>query len=100
MYKELESRQFLCLQFSSVILIKIDFIKITKKSFFFNKVSDPTFHVSMGDLGEEASPYNCFIECLRQNIILPGKPLTIGLSQGGICLCGHENSKNLKSNSI
>ena len=65
---------------------------------FFNKVSDPTFHVSMGDLGEEASPYNCFIECLRQNIILPGKPLTIGLSQGGICLCGHENSKILKSN--
>ena len=60
-------------------------------------MSDPTFHVSMGDLGEEASPYNCFIECLRQNIILPGKPLTIGLSQGGICLCGHENSKNLKN---
>ena len=33
-HKPCTCRQFLCLQFSSVILIKIDFIKITKNLFF------------------------------------------------------------------
>ena len=52
----------------------------------------PTFTVSAGELAE-ASPYNCYLECLKQNIIQKDKPLTIGLAQGTICLCGHDPSK-------
>lgn len=42
---------------------------------------------------EDASPYNCYIQCLMQNVIEAGRPLTVGLSEGKICLCGLEPSK-------
>ena len=65
-------------------------------SFYFFVLSylalSPTFTVSAGELAE-ASPYNCYLECLKQNIIQKDKPLTIGLAQGTICLCGHDPSK-------
>ena len=55
---------------------------------------DPTFTVSVGQLAEsDATPYNCYLECLKQNIIEVDKPLTIGLAQGNICLCGRDPSK-------
>ena len=58
----------------------------------FHLALSPTFTVSAGELAE-ASPYNCYLECLKQNIIQKDKPLTIGLAQGTICLCGHDPSK-------
>ena len=55
---------------------------------------DPTFIAAVGAM-DDAAPYTCYIECLKQNIIQVGKPLTIGLTQGNLCLCGLEPSKKI-----
>ena len=60
--------------------------------FLIFKVSDPTFFVATGKLATP-SPYFCYLDCLRQAIIKPGKPIVIGLTEGDMCLCGHESSK-------
>ena len=56
-------------------------------------VGDPTFSTSVGLLSPDATPYHCYLGCLMQDFLQVGRPITIGLTSGNICLCGYEPSK-------
>ena len=46
----------------------------------------------IGGSSSSMTPYNCFLGCLKLDMVAPGTPLTIGVS-GEICFCGHAFSE-------
>ena len=44
----------------------------------------------MGLLDPDATPYHCYLGCLTQDFLQVGRPITIGMTSGNICLCGLE----------
>ena len=66
----------------------------TNHSIYWFEISadDPVFVYSGGIVtSTKDTPYHCYLECLKMNMIKPGRPLTIGLTGGEICLCGYEH---------
>ena len=59
-----------------------------------NPDPNPIFSYTAGWLAN-ASPYNCYLECLKMDVVRIDRPITIGLSEGNICLCGYESGDQL-----
>jgi hypothetical protein len=53
-----------------------------------------TFQYAGGNF-PEMTPYLCYLQCLKTDLVIPGRPTTVGITEGTVCLCGLELRKML-----